>query len=113
MAQLYLDGPKDNYFTIFPPAENKHFSKFDKLNFTNIENQTPQELINSQYNAIQKVFIEKNIPFRTITLGNNKLNILQLFLYYFLETIILGEAQNINPYDQPAVEEIKIKTIKN
>ena len=113
MAQLYLDGPKDNYFTIFPPAENKHFSKFDKLNFTNIENQTPQELINSQYNAIQKVFIEKNIPFRTITIGNNKLNILQLFLYYFLETIILGEAQNINPYDQPAVEEIKIKTIKN
>ena len=113
MAQLYLDGPKDNYFTIFPPAENKHFSKFDKLNFTNIENQTPQELINSQYNAIQKVFIEKNIPFRTITIGNNKLNILQLFLYYFLETIILGEAQNINPYGQPAVEEIKIKTIKN
>tara|TARA_B100002052_G_scaffold53013_1_gene46132 strand:- start:314 stop:1519 length:1206 start_codon:yes stop_codon:yes gene_type:complete len=113
MAQLYLDGPKDNYFTIFPPAENKYFSKFDKLNFTNIENQTPQELINSQYNAIQKVFIEKNIPFRTITIGNNKLNILQLFLYYFLETIILGEAQNINPYDQPAVEEIKIKTIKN
>jgi len=113
MAQLYLDGPKDNYFTIFPPAENKQFSKFDKLNFTNIENQTPQELINSQYNAIQKVFIEKNIPFRTITIGNNKLNILQLFLYYFLETIILGEAQNINPYDQPAVEEIKIKTIKN
>ena len=61
----------------------------------------------------KKVFIEKNIPFRTITIGNNKLNILQLFLYYFLETIILGEAQNINPYDQPAVEEIKIKTIKN
>ena len=113
MAQLYLDGPKDNYFSIFPPAENQHFSKFDKLNFTNIENQTPQELINSQYNAIQKVFIEKNIPFRTIKIGNNKLNILQLFLYYFLETIILGEAQNINPYDQPAVEEIKIKTIKN
>ena len=113
MAQLYLDGPKDNYFSIFPPAENQHFSKFDKLNFTNIENQTPQELINSQYNAIQKVFIEKNIPFRTITIGNNKLNILQLFLYYFLETIILGEAQNINPYDQPAVEEIKIKTVKN
>ena len=113
MAQLYLDGPKDNYFTVYPPENISNFSKFEKLNFLNIENQTPKELILSQYNAIQKVFIEQNLPFRTISIGENNLNIFQLYLYFFLETIILGKAQNINPYDQPAVEAIKIKTLKD
>ena len=49
----------------------------------------------------------------TISIGENNLNIFQLYLYFFLETIILGKAQNINPYDQPAVEAIKIKTLKD
>ncbi len=38
---------------------------------------------------------------------------LELFSYNILETIILGYAQNINPYDQPAVEDIKINTFNS
>ncbi len=40
-------------------------------------------------------------------------NILELFAYNILETIILGYAQNIDPYNQPAVEQIKINTFKD
>ena len=39
-------------------------------------------------------------------------NIIQLFSYNIFETIILGYAQNIDPYDQPAVEQIKLNTFK-
>ena len=36
----------------------------------------------------------------------------ELFTFFILETILLGMAMNINPYDQPAVELIKKETKK-
>ena len=32
-----------------------------------------------------------------------------VFLFYF-ETVIIGKLLNINPFDQPAVEQVKIYT---
>ena len=34
----------------------------------------------------------------------------QLFSYFILETIIIGKLIKINPFNQPAVEQIKIFT---
>ena len=36
----------------------------------------------------------------------------ELFTFFILETILLGRALKINPYDQPAVELIKKETVK-
>ena len=36
----------------------------------------------------------------------------ELFIFFILETILLGRAMNINPFDQPAVELIKVETKK-
>ena len=36
-----------------------------------------------------------------------------MFIFFILETILLGKALNVNPYDQPAVELIKTETKKN
>ena len=36
----------------------------------------------------------------------------ELFTYFILETILIAKALKINPYDQPAVELIKIETKK-
>jgi glucose-6-phosphate isomerase len=36
----------------------------------------------------------------------------ELFIFFILETILLGKALNVNPYDQPAVELIKSETKK-
>ena len=33
-----------------------------------------------------------------------------LFSFFILETIILARTMNVNPFDQPAVEQIKIET---
>jgi len=35
-----------------------------------------------------------------------------LFSYFILETVIVGKLANINPFDQPAVEEVKVYTKK-
>ena len=37
----------------------------------------------------------------------------QLFCYFMLETILLGRALEVDPYNQPAVELIKTETKKN
>ena len=34
----------------------------------------------------------------------------ELFSYFILETSIIGKLVNINPYDQPAVEQVKLYT---
>ena len=36
----------------------------------------------------------------------------ELFSYFILETAIVGKMSNINPFNQPAVEEVKIFTKK-
>ena len=35
-----------------------------------------------------------------------------LFSYFILETSIIGRMININPFDQPAVEQVKVFTKK-
>ena len=114
MMQLFIDGPKDKLFNIYPPSENKYFETFSSLNLGDIEKKSPENLIKSQYLGLVKTFQNQKIPHRIIKCSsdpaNRESNILELFAYNILETIILGYAQNINPYDQPAVEQIKINT---
>ena len=63
--------------------------------------------------ATEKVFLKKNIPFRTFDIFKRDEKTLgELFIFFILETILLGKALNVNPYDQPSVELIKTETKK-
>ena len=42
----------------------------------------------------------------------NETTLGELFSYFMIETAIIGKLLNINPFDQPAVEEVKISTKK-
>ena len=67
----------------------------------------------SQFIASQKVFFKKKIPYRSFEIQKiNEQSLGELFTFFILETIILGKAMNINPFDQPAVELIKKETNK-
>ena len=58
-----------------------------------------------------KVFRGKNLPFRSFVIEDRNEKVLgELFTFFILETILLGMAMKINPFDQPAVELIKTKT---
>ena len=36
----------------------------------------------------------------------------ELFSFFILETILLGQLMNVNPFDQPSVELFKKETVK-
>ncbi len=109
MMQLYLDGPKDKFFNIFSPQDEVFFDRFGKLGFSNIEKYSPQELLVEQFKSVVNVFNVKDIPCRIINISDHKnpQNILELFSYFLLETLVLAQMSKVNPYDQPSVELIK------
>ena len=63
--------------------------------------------------ATENIFVKKKIPFRTIEIVNkNEQSIGEIFTFFMLETILLGRALKVNPFDQPSVELIKKETKK-
>ena len=117
LMQLYLDGPKNNFFTFFY-AKEKNTSKIvsNKIlkSHNYLKNKTLDEIKFSQKIATENVFLKKNIPFRSFEVNNkNEESLGELFCFFILETILLGRALKVNPYDQPSVELIKKETKKN
>ncbi len=116
LLQLYLDGPKNNFFTFFSTQNTKlnrlsNKNLFDK--FSILKNKNLHQIIQAQRFATQKVFAKKNIPFRTFeVLNRNEETIGELFSFFVLETILLGRLMKINPFNQPSVELIKTETSK-
>jgi glucose-6-phosphate isomerase len=67
----------------------------------------------AQKKATETVFFKKNIPFRSFEINSRDEKTLgELFCFFILETILIGRALNVNPYDQPSVELIKKETKK-
>ena len=55
----------------------------------------------------------KKIPFRSFDiLKRDEKTLGELFIFFILETILLGRALKVNPFDQPSVELIKTQTKK-
>ena len=116
VMQLYLDGPKNNFFTFFHVKEkNSDKIKSNTLlsSSSYLKNKNLAKIILSQKLATEKVFINRNIPFRSFEIINkNETTMGEIFCFFILETILLGRALNVNPYDQPSVELIKKETKK-
>ena len=116
VMQLYLDGCKNNFFTFFYVKEKKS----DRLQNNNIlssknylKNKDVDKIIYAQKKATESVFKKKKIPFRSFELNNrDEKSLGELFCFFILETILIGKALKINPYNQPAVELIKKETKK-
>jgi len=114
VMQLYLDGFKNNFFTFFYTHENKSLKiKNSKVLSTqkSLKNKSISQIIYAQKKATENVFNKQNIPFRSFEIKNRDEKTLgELFSFFILETILIGKSLNLNPYDQPAVELIKIET---
>ena len=116
VMQLYLDGPKNNFFTFFHVREKKSNLINNSTilsSYSYLKNKNLEKIKLSQKLATEKVFSNRNIPFRSFEIINRDEKTLgELFCFFILETILLGRALNINPYDQPSVELIKKETKK-
>ena len=63
--------------------------------------------------ALIKIFTKKNNLFREFRVKSNSEQVLgKLFSYFIIETVIIGRISKINPFDQPAVEQVKVYTKK-
>jgi glucose-6-phosphate isomerase len=116
LLQLYLDGPKDKLFHIFSSEEKSkekiNIPKAMKANkFLNKKNINTVKI--AQKNALIDTFKKNKIPFREFKIKDINEEVLgNLFTYFILETVIIGKLTTINPYNQPAVEQVKVKTKK-
>ena len=64
-------------------------------------------------NALKKVLKKNKIPFREFNINYvDEQTLGEFFSYFILETVIVGKLANINPFDQPAVEQVKVFTKK-
>ena len=115
LLQLYLDGPKDKFFNIIS-FEKEAKEKINLKNFkiNNFLNKKKLSYVkNAQKKAVIKSFKIKKIPFREFRIKNaNEEALGELFSFFIIETVILGKLFNLNPYDQPAVERVKVYTKK-
>ena len=114
MLQLYLDGPKNNFFTFFKALDlksDKINNKWLNENQNYLRNKSFSKIINAQRNATEKVFYRKKLPFRSFEIKKRNEELLgELFCFFILETILLGRVLKVNPFDQPSVELVKKET---
>ena len=114
MMQLYLDGPKNSFFTFFNVVDHdKKKINNSKLLSTlkHLKNKNLYQIKYTQKIATENIFKKKNIPFRSFNvLRRSEQALGELFTFFMLETILLGEMTKVNPFDQPSVELIKIET---
>ena len=116
VMQLYLDGPKNNFFTFFDVFSKKS-EKINNFNLLNshsyLKNKSINEIMLAQRLATEKIFKTKKIPFRSFFLKKkNEQTLGELFCFFILETILLGRALKVDPFNQPSVELIKKETKK-
>ena len=116
LMQLYLDGNKNNFFTIFdvidykaPKINNKNI--LSGYNF--LKNKSIKSVKFAQKDAVKRVFKKQNLKVRNFEIWKKDEESLGIiFTYFMLETILLGKLMKLNPFDQPAVESIKKETKK-
>ena len=116
LMQLYLDGPRKSFYTFFNVFNKQSIKIKSKELFSkskHIVSKDLNKIIYSQKIATENVFKIKKIPFRSFEIFNRDEKTLgELFTFFILESILLGRALEVNPFDQPSVELIKKETRK-
>ena len=113
--QLWLDGPKDKYFTGIALnrqdlGQTTRFPRdIEGLQFLN--GKKMGELLIAEQEATFETIKRHHVPFRRIDLDELSMKSMgALMVHFMLETILLAWHWGIDPFDQPAVEEGKILT---
>ena len=116
LMQLYLDGNKNNFFTIFDTIDHKSPKIKNKSllpGYLFLKNKSVKSVMNAQKDSVKRVFQKQGLKFRNFEIVKKDEESLGIiFTYFMLETILLGKLMKLNPFDQPAVESIKKETKK-
>jgi len=116
MGQLYMEGPYNRFTTLIKVIPNNKIkiSKQKELDdlVEGIQGRTLSEIMDAIYSGTKIAFIKAKKPFNQITFKKKEYDIGQYMQYEMIKVIILGHLLNVNPFDQPGVEEYKEETRK-
>lgn len=105
--QLYLEGPKDKFFT-FVTAKNHQADflvKDLKSCRTLFGGKKLSDIVKIEQETTIEVLNRKKLPIRIFEINELNEEVLGgLMMQMFLETILISYVKKINPFDQPAVE---------
>ena len=112
LLQLYLDGPKNKLFYIFS-LDEKYKASYLRSSLKFLNKKSLKDIKFAQKNALIQSLKKNNIPFREFKIKKISEDVIgELFSYFMFETIVVGKLLKINPFDQPAVEQVKNITKK-
>lgn len=112
--QLYLDGPKDKFFTLIHPAAAGQGPRIDgkmveEENLSYIRDQRIGDVMAAYQLGTSRSLNKNNCPVRHLWLDKvDEAAIGALLMHFMLETVLTADLMGINAYDQPAVEDSKI-----
>ena len=110
--QLYMDGPKNLFFTFIKKNYDENLLKIEKTyhkDFDYLKNMSLDKIMNIEAESTIEVLNKRNLSIRVFEINNlNERCLSQIMMQYMIETIIVGLNNGVNPFGQPAVEERKI-----
>ena len=114
--QMWLDGPNNLFYTIILPKKRKNdYELKDSKNFlpAHLNKKKLGEILNTMALAAYKELVKAGKPVRIVYLDDDGLYpAIKLMSYLMLEVTLLGKYLGVNPFDQPAVERVKLLTKK-
>ena len=111
--QLWLDGPRDKFFTILRTEQDVQTVKIndeylDCMDMEYIRDSSLIDLTNASCIATYQILYKSGCPARLISILDTEVsNIGALMMHYILETVFSAYLLDVNPFDQPAVEKGK------
>ena len=108
--QLYLDGPRDKLFTlIIPDDASEALPLFDctLVGFEYLRGHSMQDVMHASAVATCQTLAQHQVPVRLLRAPLHALALAELMVRMMLETMLVAAMLDINPFDQPAVEEGK------
>jgi glucose-6-phosphate isomerase len=119
LLQLFLEGPKDKLITFITLKKQKDqikisdnlISKIKKLSF--LKKKSLNTLLDFEMQKVCRLLQKYKRPYRTIILNKcEEFEIGYLMMNFMLETIVLAYLNNLNPFDQPAIDKGKSINLK-
>ena len=115
--QMWLDGPKNLIFTIVIPKKRSHdFKVKNKKNILPgyLNNKMMGDLLNIMAESTAAELRKAGAHVRIIYIEDDKEEaVIKLMTLFILEVSLIGKLIGINPFNQPAVEKVKLRVKKN
>ena len=109
--QLYIEGPHDKIITFVIAEKYKHDLRVPKTNNREaayLGGHSFNKILNIEYKATSVSLMKNKRPNGTIYLPElNEYYLGQLFFFFEMAAVYLGELLGINVFDQPGVEHSK------